>query len=117
VFQNHKVLNMKKVILAVSMLAASGLVFAAQPGSVQGPGYQATDGGVNIQGNTNISAGANDTTSIATGGSVAKSSIGAIRGGTNIMGNTGISAYARDTTAIATEGSKAVNSIGVIGGE
>jgi hypothetical protein len=103
---------MKKIILAVSMLAASGLVFAAQPG-----GVQATVGGVNIMGNTNISAGANDTTSIATGGSVAKSSIGAIRGGTNIMGNTDISAYARDTTAIATEGSKAVNSIGVIGGE
>jgi hypothetical protein len=106
---------MKKMILAVSMLAASGLVFAAQPGSVQGS--QTTLGGVNITGNTSIDAGANDTTSIASGGSVAKSAIGAIKGGTNIMGNTAISAYANDTTAVATEGSKAVNSIGVIGGE
>jgi hypothetical protein len=103
---------MKKIILAVSMLAASGLVFAAEPGSVQ-----ATVGGVNITGNTSIDAGANDTTSVASGGSVAKSAIGAIKGGTNIMGNTAISAYANDTTAVATEGSKAVNSIGVIGGE
>jgi hypothetical protein len=103
---------MKKIILAVSMLAASGLVFAAQPGSVQ-----ATVGGVNIQGNTRINASAEGTTAIASGNSVARNSVGAIKGGTNIMGNTDISAHARDTTAVAKGQSTAENAIGVIGGQ
>jgi len=103
---------MKKVILAISMLAVSGVVFAAQPGSVQ-----ATVGGVNIQGNTNITANAEGTTATASGSAVARNSIGAIRGGTNIRGNTSITARAKGTTATAKGQSTAENAIGVIGGQ
>jgi uncharacterized cupredoxin-like copper-binding protein len=103
---------MRKILLAVALVSASTLAFAAEPGSIQG-----TSGGVNIMGNTNISANAQDTSAVATGESVAKNAIGAIKGGTNIMGNTNISANAKNTSAIASGKSKAVNSIGVIGGD
>jgi hypothetical protein len=116
---NLEVLHMRKVLLAISMAAVSGFAFAAQPGGVQATptSIQATSGGVNIQGNTNINANSTGATATASGQSVARNVIGGIRGGTNIKGNTTISASAKGTTAVATGKSKAENMIGGIGGE
>jgi hypothetical protein len=103
---------MRRTFIAVAFMTMSSFAFAATPG-----GVQATSGGVNIQGATNISANAEDTNAVASGGSVAKNKIGAIKGGTNIQGNTNINANAKNTNAVATGGSTATNDIGTIGGE
>jgi hypothetical protein len=108
---------MHKALLAVTMLSISSLAFAASPGGVQAPGYQGTDGGVNIQGNTSMNVSAQDTSAVAEGNAEAKNQIGGIKGGTNISGNTSINVNAKGTSAVAKGNAKAANSIGVIGGE
>lgn len=110
---------MRKILLAISMATVSGFVFAAQPGGVQftPTSAQATVGGVNIQGNTNISASAEGTSAVASQNAVARNVVGGIRGGTNITGNTTISASAKDTSAVAKDTATAENMIGGIGGQ
>jgi len=110
---------MRKILLAVSMIAVSGFAFAAEPVAIQGTrsSVQGTAGGVAIQGNTTINASSDNATAIATGSASARNSVGSIRGGTVIKGNTDISAHATNTTAIATGRAKAENSVGTIGGE
>jgi hypothetical protein len=103
---------MRKILLAVAMVSISSLAFAASPG-----GVQATVGGVNIQGNTNMNVSAEDTSAVAQDDAVAKNQIGGIKGGTNISGNTSINVNAKGTSAVARGHAKAANSIGVIGGE
>jgi hypothetical protein len=103
---------MRKILLAVTMMAISSLVFSATPG-----GVQATVGGVNIQGNTSMNVSAEGTTAVAEDDAVAKNQIGGIKGGTNIQGNTSINVNAKGTSAIAKGHAKAANSVGVIGGE
>ena len=71
---------MRKSIFVITMMAASTLAFAqtavqATPGSVQ-----ATSGGVNIQGNTNIKANAENVNAVAVGkDNTAKNAVGAIK--------------------------------------
>ena len=110
---------MRKSLFVISMLAASTLAFAqagvqAAPGSVQ-----ATAGGVNIQGNTNIKADAENVNAVAVGkGNTAKNAVGAIKGGTNIKGNTNINAKAKNVNPVAVgKGNTATNDVGVIGGK
>lgn len=110
---------MKKIIIATILSAASALAFA-QAGAQVAPGSaQATSGGVNIQGNTNINAVAGQQTAVAVGeGNEAKNTVGAIKGGTNIKGNTNINAVAGKQTAVAVgKGNKAENTVGQIGGK
>jgi hypothetical protein len=103
---------MRKIFF-LSLMVTSGLVFAAAPGGVQ----QYTAGGVNIAGNTDISASAEGTSAQATDQAVARNVVGGIRGGTNIIGNTSISATAKDTSAMASDNATAENMIGGIGGQ
>lgn len=109
---------MRKIIVASILSAVSAVAFA-QAGVQATPGSaQATSGGVNIQGNTNINAAAGQQTAVAVGeGNVAKNTVGAIKGGTNIKGNTNINAVAGKQTAVAVgKGNKAENAVGQIGG-
>ena len=110
---------MRKSIFVITMMAASTLAFAqtavqATPGSVQ-----ATSGGVNIQGNTNIKANAENVNAVAVGkDNTAKNAVGAIKGGTNIKGNTNIKANAKNVNAVAVgKGNTATNDVGTIGGK
>jgi hypothetical protein len=104
---------MRKIFFLISMVAVSGFVFAASPGGVS----QMTVGGVNIAGNTDISASAEGTSAQASSKAVARNVVGGIRGGTNIIGNTGISASAKDTSATAKDTATAENMVGGIGGQ
>lgn len=110
---------MRKTLFTIALVATSALAFAqtgvqASPGSVQ-----ATSGGVNIQGNTNIKANAENVNAVAVGkGNTAKNSVGSIKGGTNIKGNTNIKANAKNVNAVAVgKGNTATNDVGTIGGK
>ena len=110
---------MRKSLFAAVIMAASTVAFAqagiqADPSSVQ-----ATSGGVNIQGNTNIKANAENVNAVAVGqNNTAKNAVGAIKGGTNIKGNTNIKANAKNVNAVAVgKGNTATNDVGVIGGK
>ncbi|CAK0767767.1 conserved exported hypothetical protein [Gammaproteobacteria bacterium] len=74
-------------------------------------------GGVQIQGNTNISASADTVNTTSSGSnSVATSKIGGISGGTQIQGNTTISATAKNiNTSSSGSNSKACSEVGNIG--
>ena len=110
---------MRKSLFVIAMMAASTVAFA-QAGVQAAPGStQATSGGVNIQGNTNIKANAENVNAVAVGqGNTAKNAVGAIKGGTNIKGNTNIKANAKNVNAVAVgKGNTATNDVGVIGGK
>lgn len=109
---------MKKLVLATILSAATTLAFAQLAGQAAPGSAQATAGGVNIQGNTNINAAVGQQTAVAVGqGNTAKNTVGAIKGGTNIKGNTNINAVAGKQTAVAVgKGNKAENVAGQIGG-
>ena len=74
--------------------------------------------GVQIQGNTNISAENKGVAAIAVGeGNEAKNTTGAIKGGTQIQGNTNIKAKQTNATAVAVgKNNTAANQAGQIGG-
>ena len=110
---------MRKTLLTVALLSASAFAFAQAPGGVQTKQGQATSGGVNIQGNTEINANAQNVNAVATGeGNTAKNAVGSIKSGTNIKGNTKINANAKNVNAIASgRGNKATNEVGVVGGK
>jgi hypothetical protein len=113
---------MKKsiVLLAALSVFASGAVFAqasqsGSKGSMSSPNAQ----GVQIQGNTEIKAGQENSTAVSVGeGNTAKNTAGAIKGGTQIQGNTKIHAKQKNSTAVAVgKNNKAANEAGVIGGQ
>jgi hypothetical protein len=112
---------MRKIIIATALSVASALAFGqtlGQLGQASPGSAQATAGGVNIQGNTNINAAVRSQTAVGAGiGNTAKNTVGAIKGGTNIKGNTKINAVAGNQTAVAAGiGNKAENAVGQIGG-
>lgn len=108
--------------LITSLLVASAFVASpafAQQAQGSNKGIQASgQGGVQIQGNTNINAQQQNTAAVAVGeGNTAKNTAGAIKGNTQIQGNTNINASQKNTAAIAAgKNNKASNEAGVIGG-
>jgi hypothetical protein len=102
---------MRKILLAVSMVAVSGLAFDADPGGVSAPGSLTT-----VTGNTAIAASAEDTSAVASDNAIARNAIAGIRGSTTVTGNTAIAVSAKNTSAVANDNAAAENSIGVIGG-
>jgi len=102
--------------LAAAATLIAGSAFAQSAGGVNVQ-QSSNPEGVQIQGNTNINANANNVNTTAIGqGNTADTAVGAIRGGTQIQGNTNINANANNvnTTAIG-QGNKAKTSVGAIG--
>ena len=91
--------------------------FIATPVFAQQAQKSSNTKGVQIQGNTDISASTSNTSASATGqDNVAKNTAGAIKGGTQIQGNTKINASQSSATAtVSGKNNKAVNEAGVIG--
>ncbi|CAA7614592.1 conserved exported hypothetical protein [Candidatus Terasakiella magnetica] len=108
---------MRKIIaLAAAVTLLSGAAFAQSAGGVKVQQSSNPDG-VQIQGNTNINANAQNVNTTAIGqGNTADAAVGAIRGGTQIQGNTNINANAKNvnTTAIG-QGNTAKTTVGGIG--
>ncbi len=101
---------------AVISTAAFGQASQASPkGAMSSPNAQ----GVQIQGNTNITAENKNVAAVAVGeGNTAKNTTGAIKGGTQIQGNTNIKASQKNATAVAGgKNNTAANEAGVIGGQ
>jgi len=101
----------------ISLLIASAVI--ASPAIAQQAQRSSNPQGVQIQGNTNITAENKDVTAVAKGeNNVAKNTSGAIKGGTQIQGNTTIKASQKGATAIAAgKNNTAANEAGVIGGK
>jgi len=97
-------------LIAASVIASP--VFAQQAQRSSNPQ------GVQIQGNTEIKAKAENTSAVSVGqGNEAKNTAGAIKGGTQIQGNTKIDAKQKNTTAVAQgKNNAAGNTAGAIGG-
>ena len=109
-------MRLLSLVLATAFIATP--VFAQQGQGNRNGGQGSSQGGVQIQGNTNISAQQQNTAAIAVGeGNTAKNSAGAIKGNTQIQGNTNINASQKNTAAVAAgKNNKASNEAGVIGG-
>ncbi len=103
------------IIATLATAFAASTAFAQQSGGVQ---RSTNPNGVQIQGNTNINAQAENTVTQAKGeGNKASTGVGAIRGGTQIQGNTNINAQAKNTTTQAVgKNNKASTDVGTIGG-
>jgi|APCry1669189101_1035198.scaffolds.fasta_scaffold23139_2 hypothetical protein len=112
---------MKYSILLVAILSvlASGTVFAqASQSGPRGGMYSPNAQGVQIQGNTEIKAGQENSTAVSVGeGNTAKNTAGAIKGGTQIQGNTKIHAKQKNSTAVSVgKDNASANEAGTIGG-
>ena len=111
---------MRKQLVLVTLLSAV-LSTAAFGQAAQSKGAQGSSNpqGVQIQGNTDIKAGQENTAAVASGeGNTAKNTAGAIKGGTQIQGNTKIQAKQKNTAAVAQgKNNAAANEAGVIGGK
>ncbi|OHC65388.1 MAG: hypothetical protein A2040_02670 [Rhodocyclales bacterium GWA2_65_19] len=105
---------MRKSILVIALIAASTAAFAQSKVMVT-----SNPNAVQIQGNTQINANAQNVNAVAVGkGNTAKNAVGAIKGGTQIQGNTKINANAKNVNAVAVgKGNTATNDVGVIGGK
>ena len=72
---------MRKSLFVIAMMAASTVAFAQGAAQVSPGGAQATAGGVNIKGNTNIKANAKNVNAVAVGkGNTATNDVGTIGG-------------------------------------
>jgi hypothetical protein len=105
------------LVAAVSVASLSAFGQASQAnknGAMGSPNAK----GVQIQGNTDISAATSNTSAVATGeNNVAKNTAGAIKGGTQIQGNTKISGSQAGSAAnVSGKNNKSTNEAGVIGG-
>jgi hypothetical protein len=100
-------------ILVATLISA----FIASPAFAQYAGTT-NNKAVQIQGNTEIKAGQENTTAVAIGKeNEAKNTSGAIKGGTQIQGNTTINSNQKGNAAVAIgKNNKATNEAGVIGG-
>lgn len=109
---------MRKSILAVALLSASVFAFAQTSGGAKVQ-QSSNPNAVQIQGNTEINANAQNVNATAKGeGNTAKNAVGAIKGGTQIQGNTKINANARNVNATAIgKNNTATNDVGTIGGK
>ena len=109
---------MNKIIIAAAVIALtfSSAAFAQRAGNVESTN---SPNATQIQGNTNITATAKDTNTLAVGtGNTAATNIGAIGGSgvTQIQGNTDITASAKDTNTLAVgTGNSATTNVGTIG--
>jgi hypothetical protein len=111
---------MNRILIALLATAFSAGAMAQQgQASPKGAMGSSNAGGVQIQGNTNISAENKGVAAIAVGeGNTAKNTTGAIKGGTQIQGNTNIKAKQTGATAVAVgKNNTAANEAGVIGGK
>ena len=95
-----------KAALTVALLALA---------STSSPTLAQSTGGVKIGGNAEISATADDVSTVAESGSIASSAIGTVRGDTNVAGDVQITASVDDVTTTAKDGSCAETSVGVVG--
>jgi hypothetical protein len=100
----------------ITALIATAVI--AAPAFAQQSMRSSNPQGVQIQGNTNISAENKGVAAIAVGeGNEAKNTTGAIKGGTQIQGNTNIKAKQTNATAVAVgKNNTAANQAGQIGG-
>ena len=101
----------------ISILIAAAVI--ATPAIAQQAQRSSNPQGVQIQGNTNISAENKNVAAVAVGeGNEAKNTTGAIKGGTQIQGNTNIKAKQTNAVAVAVgKNNTAANEAGVIGGK
>ena len=92
--------------------------FVAAPAFAQQAQKSTNTKGVQIQGNTEISAATSNTSAVATGeNNVAKNTAGEIKGGTQIQGNTKMSASQAGASAnVSGKNNSSKNEAGVIGG-
>ena len=104
---------MRLISIMIAAAVISSPVFAQQAQRSSNPQ------GVQIQGNTNITAENKNVAAVAVGeGNEAKNTTGAIKGGTQIQGNTNIKAKQTNATAVAVgKNNTAANEAGVIGGK
>ena len=104
---------MRLISMMIAAAVISSPVFAQQAQRSSNPQ------GVQIQGNTNITAENKNVAAVAVGeGNEAKNTTGAIKGGTQIQGNTNIKAKQTNATAVAVgKNNTAANEAGVIGGK
>lgn len=102
--------------IAITLVVASSVVWAQGTGSVQ---RSSSPRGVQIQGDTAISASAKNVSATAAGeDNTAKTATGALRAGTQIQGNTRINATTQNVQSTAVgKGNAAVNDVGSIGGK
>lgn len=107
---------MRNLLIAVILATTSSFVLAQMQVGVQ---RSSSPRGVQIQGDTDIKANAQNVNAVAVGAdNSAANSAGAIKGGTNIKGNTRISVTAQEVNAVAVgKGNKAGNTVGAIGGQ
>ncbi|MDK9724242.1 MAG: hypothetical protein OEL88_05080 [Sterolibacteriaceae bacterium MAG5] len=107
---------MKKYLVAAALGFAAAGVLAQMTPSVQ---RSSSPQGVQIQGDTVVNAGAQNTNAVAAGdANTAKNATGAVRGGTQIQGNTRISAQSKNVNSVAVgKGNAATNEVGAIGGK
>lgn len=108
---------MRKITL-IALALVSGVAMAQHSGGVKQQSTTNPDA-VQIQGNTEINANAQNLNAVAVGkDNTAKNAVGAIKGGTQIQGNTKINANAKNVNAVAVgQGNTATNDVGTIGGK
>lgn len=106
---------MRKIAF-IALALVSGVAMAQHSGGVQSTN---NPNAVQIQGNTEINANAQNMNAVAVGkDNTAKNAVGAIKGGTQIQGNTKINANAKNVNAVAVgQGNTATNDVGTIGGK
>lgn len=92
-----------------------GVVALVLAVGMTGPASAQQTGGVQIQGNTNITATAKNINSNAENNSVSDVGVGRINGNTKIQGNTNINANAENITSTAKNNSKSCVDVGTIG--
>lgn len=107
---------MRNLLIAVALAVSSSAVLAQMQVGVQ---RSSSPRGVQIQGDTDIKANAQNVNAVAAGSdNAAANSAGAVKGDTNIKGNTRINATVREANAVAVgKGNKADNAVGAIGGK
>jgi hypothetical protein len=104
--------------LIVAPVVAVAFAMLTMPVSAQQAMRSSNPQGVQIQGNTSLTAKNENVGAVSVGqGNESKNTTGAIKGGTQIQGNTTINASQRNTVAVTVgRENKATNQAGVIGG-
>lgn len=104
---------MRTIVLVIAAISFALPVFAQPVLRSSSPS------GVQIQGNTDITAKQDDTAAVAAGqNNEAKNSAGAIKDGSQIQGNTNIKVEQKNARAVAVgKDNKATNEAGIIGGK
>ncbi|WIM04915.1 MAG: hypothetical protein OHM77_09410 [Candidatus Nitricoxidivorans perseverans] len=107
---------MRNSLIAIMLAVSPSIALAQMTVGVQ---RSSSPRGVQIQGDTDIKASAQNVNAIAVGDdNAAANAAGAVKGDINIKGNTRINATVREANAIAVgKGNKADNTVGTVGGK